>query len=287
MKEMSTLNINGNKYEVVDAKARDGLSDLKNDKSNPHDVTAEQVGAYSIDEADAIHRDLAMNIGHVENEFAKHAGNFVENPHEVTAEQVGAYTKDETMGVVFQSLALHESRADNPHGVTAEQLGVYTKEDMDAKLTPATYYSGEVEFTNDNVTVVSGEEYANQDGNKFNTSGEKVVYRIDVSGKVEFSGSCGGALHTIMIDGETEVAMSSGDDVFSYSGQVKEYIEITVSYASVTFGSFTVENFTSGFMSGEDKEKLDTLSESVGNIDTALDELHAYAQGLISGGASE
>jgi hypothetical protein len=42
-----------------------------------------------------------------------------------------------------------------------------------------------------------------------------------------------------------------------------------------------------GFMTFEDKAKLDLLSESVGNIDTALDELHAYAQGLISGGASE
>jgi hypothetical protein len=29
------------------------------------------------------------------------------------------------------------------------------------------------------------------------------------------------------------------------------------------------------------------VDDAIGNIDTALDELHAYAQGLISGGASE
>ena len=33
--------------------------------------------------------------------------------------------------------------------------------------------------------------------------------------------------------------------------------------------------------------ELDTLSESLGDIDTALDELHAYAQALVSGGVSE
>ena len=42
---------------------------------------------------------------------------------------------------------------------------------------------------------------------------------------------------------------------------------------------------TDGFMSANDKKKLDNLETQVGSIDTALDELHAYATSLIGGEA--
>jgi hypothetical protein len=150
----------------------------------------------------------------------------------------------------------------------------------------ASYSYGEMEFTEDNVTIVSGTEHANWSGNAFSTNGDEVVYRIAVSGHAEFSGNVGGVSRTITVDGKTQVSVSD-DYTFNYSGEVKEYIEIQVYQASVTFISFTVETSKDGFMTGEDKAKLDSLEETVGDFDTALDELHAYAQGLISGGASE
>lgn len=140
-----------------------------------------------------------------------------------------------------------------------------------------------MEFTDDNVTIVSGQEYASRYGNIFSTGDGEVVYRIAVSGQVEFGGNVGGVNRTITVDGKIEVPVSD-DYTFGYSGEVKEYIEIKVYQASVSFESFTVETSNDGFMTGEDKAKLDALSESLGDIDTALDELHAYAQGLISGG---
>jgi len=222
--------------------------------------------------------------------LSEHTGN-ITNPHNVTAEQVGAYAKTEmdiALGMKADDFAFYQHRTDiqNPHNVTAEQVGSYTKEEIDEKLVPAAYSKAEMEFTDDNVTIVSGQEYASRYGNSFSTSDGEVVYRVAVSGQVELGGNVGGANRTITVDGKTEVPVSD-DYTFGYSGEVKEYVEIKVYQASVSFESFTVETSNDGFMTGEDKAKLDALSESLGDIDTALDELHAYAQALVSGGVSE
>jgi hypothetical protein len=79
------------------------------------------------------------------------------------------------------------------------------------------------------------------------------------------------------------------NDVIKYSGNIENGIKISGSFVDLKVVEFNngIATGKNGLMTPIQAAKLDTLSESVGNIDTALDELHAYAQGLISGGASE
>ena len=90
------------------------------DKDNPHEVTAEQVGAYKKSEIDAKTAPLE-----------EHLKNF-SNPHEVTAEQVGAYKKSE-IDQKTAPLEEHLKNFSNPHEVTAEQVGTYSKAEIDAQ----------------------------------------------------------------------------------------------------------------------------------------------------------
>ncbi len=160
----------------------------------------------------------------------------------------------------------------------------------------ATYSKGEMEFTTDNVTVVSGESDATWRDNSFSTMGDTdipVVYHIAVSGNVEFYGTAVGAMYSIEIDGETSIPT---DDFgrFSYIGNVKNYIEVSVKYASIDFETFVAEKCIDGFMTGMQVKELtehgtdiEGIRTQLGDIDTALDELHAYAQGIAAGGVSE
>ncbi|WP_346762952.1 hypothetical protein, partial [Vibrio sp. F13] len=107
----------------------DDVSDHVGDTSNPHSVTAAQVGA-------ATTGDLSAHVGDEENPhgvtaaqigaattaaLTAHTGN-VENPHSVTAAQVGA------------APAGHVSDQDNPHGVTAAQVGAVSEAALQAHL---------------------------------------------------------------------------------------------------------------------------------------------------------
>lgn len=78
------------------------------------------------------------------------------------------------------------------------------------------------------------------------------------------------------------------NDVIKYSGNIENGIKISGSFLTLKIVEFNNGVITgkNGLMTPMQAEKLDTLSESLGDIDTALDELHAYAQGLISGGVS-
>lgn len=107
-------------------------------KTNPHGVTAAQVGAYTKAQADS-----AINSAKTEQSTAltTHTGAKT-NPHSVTAAQVGAYTKAQTDSAINsakteQSTALttHTGAKTNPHGVTAAQVGAYTKAQADAACT--------------------------------------------------------------------------------------------------------------------------------------------------------
>lgn len=112
-----------------------------------------------------------------------------------------------------------------------------------------------------------------------------VYVAIKYSGYVEFD--INGGAEELTIDGvETDIGGSEPSIIYNFKGYLNDGIRFRVTTGDAILNWYQ-QTFTDGFMSGEDKEKLDALSESVGNIDTALDELHAYAQGLISGGASE
>ncbi|MEM7585055.1 MAG: cellulose binding domain-containing protein [Acidobacteriota bacterium] len=78
------------------------------DFTNPHRVTAEQVGAIS---------EVALEA---------HVTDFT-NPHQVTAEQVGAISQ--------ATLDAHTGDFNNPHQVTAEQVGAISQAALDAHVT--------------------------------------------------------------------------------------------------------------------------------------------------------
>ena len=80
------------------------------DKNNPHQVTAEQVGA-----------DASGSAAAVQTKLDTHTAN-KNNPHQVTAEQVGADVSG-SAAAVQTKLDAHAANKNNPHQVTAEQIG--------------------------------------------------------------------------------------------------------------------------------------------------------------------
>ena len=80
------------------------------DKNNPHQVTAEQVGA-----------DASGSAAAVQTKLDTHTANR-NNPHQVTAEQVGADASG-SAAAVQTKLDTHTANRNNPHQVTAEQVG--------------------------------------------------------------------------------------------------------------------------------------------------------------------
>lgn len=100
---------------------------------NPHAVTASQVGAYTISQANSA---IAAAVATPSSAITAHAAR-TDNPHAVTAAQVGAYTTaevDTAVAVPVAAIAAHSARVDNPHGVTAAQVGAYTTAQVDTAL---------------------------------------------------------------------------------------------------------------------------------------------------------
>ena len=80
------------------------------DKNNPHQVTAEQIGA-----------DASGSAAAVQTKLDAHTAN-KNNPHQVTAEQIGADARG-SAAAVQTKLDAHTANKNNPHQVTAEQIG--------------------------------------------------------------------------------------------------------------------------------------------------------------------
>ena len=80
------------------------------DKNNPHQVTAEQIGA-----------DASGSAAAVQTKLDTHTAN-KNNPHQVTAEQIGADASG-SAAAVQTKLDTHTANKNNPHQVTAEQIG--------------------------------------------------------------------------------------------------------------------------------------------------------------------
>ena len=75
---------------------------------------------------------------------------------------------------------------------------------------------------------------------------------------------------------------------YIYNGEINRGITIkSGAYSKFTFTTFDGQRYvySDGFMSGEQAERLDNLETKIGDIDSALDELHGYAASLIGGGA--
>ena len=88
----------------------EGIDSHLVDKNNPHQVTAEQIGA-----------DARGSAAAVQTKLDTHTAN-KNNPHQVTAEQIGADASG-SAAAVQTKLDTHTANKNNPHQVTAEQIG--------------------------------------------------------------------------------------------------------------------------------------------------------------------
>ena len=125
----------------------DSINIHAEDTENPHQVTAQQTGAYTKNEVDAIVTGLVDDIEDVETTASAayaHSQLTTGNPHNVTAAQVGAYTKTEVDSLLSEAgsdseevqaaYAHSQLTTGNPHNVTASQVGAYTKSEVDALI---------------------------------------------------------------------------------------------------------------------------------------------------------
>jgi len=106
------------------------LLDHIEDHENPHQVTAEQVGAPTyeefethIDDNNNPHNVTAYQIGAATNEDFQNHINDHDNPHQVTTDQIGAANQSD--------LYNHTSNHNNPHQVTTSQIGAANQSDLD------------------------------------------------------------------------------------------------------------------------------------------------------------
>lgn len=103
------------------------INDHKNNKTNPHDVTAAQLGLGNVN----------TELAAVEGDISAHKKD-TDNPHNVTAAQVGLGSVDNTsdidkpvstkqaaaIKVAKDDITAHKNNKSNPHMVTAAQVGL-------------------------------------------------------------------------------------------------------------------------------------------------------------------
>lgn len=93
------------------------------DISNPHKVTAAQVG---LDKVDNVKQASKV-------EFDSHTSD-ISNPHKVTATQIGLDKVDNIQQAAKTDFDSHVNNKSNPHVVTASQVGAYSKTEADTKF---------------------------------------------------------------------------------------------------------------------------------------------------------
>lgn len=150
------------------------INDHKNNKTNPHNVTAAQIGLGSV----------TTELSVVEKDISDHRKN-TDNPHNVTAAQIGLGNVDNTsdmdkpvstaqgaaIGSVEYALVQHEKDTTNPHSVTADQVGL-----------------GNVNNTSDANKPVSTEQQAALD-KKIDKAGGTFSGNVTIQGNLTVSGT--------------------------------------------------------------------------------------------------
>ena len=231
------------------------------------------------------------------------------------------YTKDEVDEKLEnksnkQTVTAHTENLKNPHGVTAEQVGAYTKAEIDDKINHHDHHfaggysaegvsqfeieeiSGNFKSFNNGVIEVSGKTllgflsmdyYTNATAQFKLLSGTANVYYGIEYGML--GGGGGFKATSVVLTTEESVTVNAKGSITSlvdlggatFSENCLIIIEAVD--AKIVVEAYKKSVYSDGFMTGEDKEKPDNLEEKIGDIDTALDELHAYAQALIGGEA--
>lgn len=166
----------------------DDLTSHTGNKSNPHGVTAAQVGLGNVDNTADLDKEIstktqaALNLKANASDLTSHAGN-KSNPHSVTKAQVGLGNVDNTADSSKPVSALQQAALD----LKADKSDTYTKDEVDAKISSVYRFKGTVAAetnlpTSDNTTgdvynvEATGANYA-WDG----TAWDKLSETIDLS----------------------------------------------------------------------------------------------------------
>ena len=135
----------------------DTLSAHITNKTNPHNVTAAQIGLGNVN----------TELATVEGDISAHKKD-TDNPHNVTAAQIGLGNVDNTsdmdkpvstaqgaaIGSVEYTLVQHEKNTDNPHSVTAAQVGLgAVNNTADADKPVSTKQAAAIKLVQDDVTA--------------------------------------------------------------------------------------------------------------------------------------
>lgn len=132
----------------------------------------------------------------------------------------------------------------------------------------------------------SSEDFgANFVNGEFCVGGERGSCVISVNGKVRLKVMPDNDGRIYIDDTVREYIPNGGS--FEYEGEVVNGIKVVTSYGYMRFNEFVLleDIVTDGFMSANDKKKLDNLETQVGSIDTALDEI-LKIQNVLIGGAN-
>ncbi len=147
-------------------------------KDNPHEVTAEQVGAYTETETDAkiadavtpvtdgltaLESDVDALKSAADTLSEKASAHYADkaNPHGVTAEQVGAYTKTETDDKIAEAVAPVESDVTALEGAVAGKLDKVTGT---VRIYPGVYATDSTDGTPQLITATSDLSYIGTGG---------------------------------------------------------------------------------------------------------------------------
>lgn len=122
-------------YEMISSVALPVIQMHANRINNPHNVQADQTGAYFQAEVDAILESLAAGLVH--NLYAyRLEGKSVQEIVDLAASNQGTALDQIRASILAtnQTLLAHEQRIDNPHNVQADQTGTYFGTEIDTLL---------------------------------------------------------------------------------------------------------------------------------------------------------
>lgn len=216
------------------------ISHTKN-KDNPHEVTAEQVGAYPKFEGN----ELKQKVDDIEATAKKHHSNR-DNPHGVTAHLVGAYTTSETDEAIKEAL---------------EGLGSIDSEALDAKADKAEVFEdtsfGWTEFEHS----FEGEGESDIGFTDSEISDDYGTFTIHCAGQTlgfDFEASAmGGQPHYIIVNGvkyegksgsipltymESDIIVHCDFTTYTFSNMIKRSIKGMGNISSALAGIIALEN---------------------------------------------
>lgn len=206
--------------------------------------------------------DLLLSKADADKVYTKEE---VDSKIDVISSEVGnRYTKEEV---------------DNKLEEIGGSVDAYTKAEIDEKLKNPSYEE-QVKLKGI-TTAVPGWDDAVVEINDNSVSSDWCTFDIDIHGEVRFTCECTESRVGINIDGKfiTDIGVDSesGATKYTFDGVIENGMSINCSMATAVFSEFTKKVYV--------KDAIGDINGKIGDIDSALDELHGYAASLIGGGA--